>query len=156
MIILKRRRMLKKGRMLAILVFVAWRGIFWHGCAEAEEVALIVHKGNATPASLPKEEIKQIFLGQKTRWDDNSVIHFVVCTEETSLLTFLKNYVKKTPIQYQNYWKKLVFSGKGIMPKMFDDTQKVLEFVSSTEGSISFISAQAVDAQRVTIITVSD
>lgn len=156
MIILERRRMFKKGKMFAVLVFMAFCSIFWHGDAQAEEVALIVHKGNANPASLPKEEIKQIFLGQKTRWDDNSVIHFVVCTEESSLLTFLKKYVKKTPIQYQNYWKKLVFSGKGIMPKMFNDTQKVLEFVSNTEGSISFISAQAVDAQRVTIITVSD
>ena len=142
--------------LVFIIGFALFCGVVWRGDAEAQDIALIMHKKGSDEMSLRKEEVKQIFLGQKTRWDDHSIIHFAVCTEETSLLTFLKRYVKKTPIQNQNYWKKLVFSGKGIMPKMFDDTQKVLEFVSSTEGSISFISAQAVDAQRVTIITVSD
>ncbi len=150
--------MIKAKEYLKIISVMLFGGacVLWCGYARAEEIMLITHKGGANTVTMRKEDIKQIFLGQKTRWDDNSVIHFVVCTEEHSLLTFLKNYVKKTPIQYNNYWKKLVFSGKGIMPKMFDTPPKVLEFVSNTEGAISFISAQDVDTERINIVTVSD
>lgn len=143
-------------RGLIILIFVACCAALWRGHADAQDVALIMHKGKVKPVSLSEQEIKEVFLGQKTRWEDNSVIRFAVYTEDRALLAFLKNYVKKTPIQYNNYWKKLVFSGKGIMPKMFDDSQKVLDFVSNTEGAISFISAKDVDAQRVVVITVAN
>ena len=143
-------------RGLLIFVFVMCCAAFWRGHADAQDVALIMHKGKIKPVSLSEQEIKEVFLGQKTRWEDNSMIRFAVYTEESALLAFLKSYIKKTPIQYNNYWKKLVFSGKGIMPKMFDDSQKVLDFVSNTEGAISFISAKDVDAQRVIVITVAN
>ena len=148
--------MMLAKRGLIILIFVTCCAAFWRGNADAQDVALIMHKGNVNPGSLSEKEIKEVFLGQKTRWEDNSVIRFVIYTEENVLLAFLKSYVKKTPIQYNNYWKKLVFSGKGIMPKMFDDSQKVLDFVSNTEGAISFVSAKDVDAQRVVVITIAN
>ncbi|GAK51860.1 hypothetical protein U14_03106 [Candidatus Moduliflexus flocculans] len=148
--------MMLAKRGLLILVFVMCCAALWGGYADAQDVALIMHKGKVKPVSLSEQEIKEVFLGQKTRWEDNSVIRFAVYTEDSALLAFLKSYVKKTPIQYNNYWKKLVFSGKGIMPKMFDDSQKVLDFVSNTEGAISFISAKDVDAQRVVVITVAN
>ena len=153
------RRKNRNAANVKTLVFIISVALFcegvWRGESEAEDIALIMHKARADAVSLRKEEVKEIFLGQRTRWDDNSIIHFVVCTQDQTLLAFLKSYVKKTPNQYSNYWKKLVFSGKGVMPKMFDDSQKVLDFVSNTEGAISFIDAKEADAQRVIIITVS-
>ena len=127
-------------------------GLLWRGDAAAQEIVVIAHKGLAT--SLSKEEIKQIFLGQKTRWDDNSVIRFVIYAEENIYAAFLKDYIKKTPFQFNNYWKKQVFTGKGIMPKMFKDPQKVVEFVSKTEGAISFGNFQDIGTDFVNIISV--
>ena len=127
-------------------------GLLWRGDADAQEIMVIAHKGRAV--SLSKEEVKQIFLGQKTLWDDNTAIHFVVYTEENSYNAFLKSFIKKSPTQFTNYWKKRVFTGKGIMPKMFKDAQKVLEFVSNTEGAISFGIFEKLDADSIQTISV--
>jgi hypothetical protein len=54
------------------------------------------------------------------------------------LQRFLKDYVRKTPFQFKNYWKKQVFTGKGRMPKAFKQIEDEINFIANTEGAISF------------------
>jgi ABC-type phosphate transport system substrate-binding protein len=120
--------------------------------ADTKPMVIITHQNVAD--SLKKEEIKEIFLGKKTRWKDNSTILFVVLTDDTVYPTFLKDYVSKTTLQYVNYWKQQVFTGKGRMPKSFANSKDVMQFVAETPGAISFIPEQDMDAKLVKMITV--
>ena len=120
--------------------------------ADTKPMVIITHQ-NVTD-SLKKDEIKEIFLGKKTRWKDNSAILFVVLTDDTVYLTFLKDYVGKTIFQYVNYWKQQVFTGKGRMPKSFANSKDVMQFVADTPGAISFVPEQDVDSKLVKRITV--
>ena len=123
--------------------------------AADEQLVLIGHKDVAD--SLKKEDIKQIFLGRKTRWANDEKVLFVVFAEKDTYTTFLKEYVGKTVFQYKNYWKKQVFTGKGRMPKAFKTSEEVIKYVSSTEGSISFTMSQDVpDDDSVKIIAIEN
>lgn len=123
--------------------------------AAEKQLVIIGHKDVAD--SLKKEDIKQIFLGRKTRWANDEKILFVVFAEKETYTTFLKEYVGKTVFQYKNYWKKQVFTGKGRMPKAFKTSEEVIKYVSSTEGSISFTMSQDVpDDDSVKIIAIEN
>lgn len=117
-----------------------------------EDIVLVGHQDITD--SLTKEEVKQIFLGRKTRWTDDTKITFVIFNDKEIYETFLKTYVRKTPFQYKNYWKKQVFTGKGRMPKFFKHSEDLINFLSQTEGAISFARLQDIDTNVVKIIPV--
>lgn len=106
----------------------------------AEDVLIIANE-NVTVSSLGRDDIKHIFLGQKTSWNDGSKIIFVVQDRTKAGDAFLKKYLNKTASQYEVYWKKQVFSGKGKMPYSFSSNQELVEFVSRTPGAISYVSS---------------
>jgi ABC-type phosphate transport system substrate-binding protein len=145
---------MNSGKMIRFSLGVLIGLLMLNGPAEAQEIALIAHK-NVT-ATLTQDEVQQIFLGQKTRWKDGATITFAIFAEENTFTTFLKDYIKKTAFQYNNYWKKQVFTGQGRMPKTFPDGQALIDFVAETEGAISFARLQDVDPKRVNVLKVVD
>ena len=139
------------GGILGLLIVLAMLDVR----AADEQLVIIGHKDVAD--SLKKEDIKQIFLGRKTRWANDEKILFVVFAEKETYTTFLKEFVGKTVFQYKNYWKKQVFTGKGRMPKAFKTSEEVIKYVSSTEGAISFTMSQDVpDDDSVKIIAIEN
>jgi ABC-type phosphate transport system substrate-binding protein len=118
----------------------------------AEDVLIIANE-SVTESSLDRDDIKQIFLGQKTVWDDGTKIFFVVQDRTKAGDTFLKTYLQKTASQYDNYWKKQVFTGQGRAPYSFSSNQELVEFVSRTPGAIGYAAATT-DTGGTKIITV--
>lgn len=106
--------------------------------AFAGEVAIICHPD--TPESaLSQSDIKKIFLGRKTRWSNNQKIHFAVMKGSDFHETFLKTYIGKTPSQFDVYWKKMVFTGKGGLPKSFSSTEDMIQYAADTPGAIGYV-----------------
>lgn len=105
--------------------------------AFAQEIIVIAHK-EVQPA-LDKDELKQIFLGKKTRWDDKGQITFVLPSDKQLCAEFFKEYLGKSSSQYLNFWKKQVFTGKGRMPRFFQTEDELIRFVAQNQGAISFI-----------------
>lgn len=120
--------------------------------AADDDIVLIAHASVAR--SLKKEEVKDIYLGEKTRWDDATKIDFVVLKDKKPYKDFLKHYVKKTSSQYNSYWKMKVFNGTGRMPTSFKNSADVIEYVANTEGAIGFVVLKDVDETMVEIILV--
>jgi len=118
----------------------------------AQKFAVITHKNVEEP--LEGDDIKHIFLGQKTRWNNGASIIFALSADRELCNAFLKTYLGKSYTQYLNYWKKQVFTGKGRMPVFFHDEQELLTFVAQTQGAISFVSRQHADKAQVNIITI--
>ncbi len=120
--------------------------------ADAQEIVIIGNQNTAD--SVTKGEIKEIFLGKKTRWADNTGLTFVIFKDEETYGAFLKAYVGKTVSQYSSYWKIQVFNGTGRMPQFFQDKAQVLKFVSETQGAVAFLSSGKIAADRVKILSV--
>ena len=108
------------------------------------DVVIVANK-NVAENSLSTEEIKKIFLGKKNKWRDNSPITIVVNKTAPVYLELLDKYVKRTPSQFQNNWKRLVFTGEGKYPRSFSDDEKIIDFVSSNDGAISYVDADKVN-----------
>jgi ABC-type phosphate transport system substrate-binding protein len=43
----------------------------------------------------------------------------------------------------QNYFRTLVFTGKGSPPKSFATTDEIIQYVANTEGAIGYVSLDA-------------
>ncbi len=120
--------------------------------AEQQEIVLLTSQNG--PDAIKQEEIRQIFLGKKTRWADDTKITFVLFSDRAVLQTFLKAYVGKTSSQYKNYWKKQVFTGKGRIPQSFKRPEDLLSFLAEHDGVIGFSRRGDVDSERVKVIKI--
>lgn len=118
-----------KLMMIALLAGVS-------GLLAAEDIAIV----NTTSgvASLTSDQVKDLFLGKKTSWDDGSKVVVIIVkggSESESLFKFLG----KSEQQFQTTWKKIIFTGKGSMPDMVDSNDAVVEKVAKTPGAIGFV-----------------
>jgi ABC-type phosphate transport system substrate-binding protein len=107
------------------------------GAAHAN--VLIIANKNVKDAAITKADLKEIFLGKKVQWADNTKIRFVTLKESGPHETFLRTYINKSVQQYSNYWRQMVFTGKGRIPKSFSTSAEMIEYVSGTNGAIGYI-----------------
>jgi ABC-type phosphate transport system substrate-binding protein len=107
------------------------------GAAHAD-VLIIANKG-VKDTTVSKADLKEIFLGKKVQWVDNTKIRFVTLKKSDPHETFLRTYINKSAQQYSNYWRKMVFTGKGKIPKSFSTSAEMIEYVSGTSGAIGYI-----------------
>ncbi len=110
-----------------------------YALANESKTVVIAHAENKAE-KFSKDEIKKIFLGKRTKWDDDRKIIFVTLSTGPIHKEFLKTYVGKTPAQYNKYWKKQIFTGKGKPPKSFKTEKQLLDYVSKTKGALGYIS----------------
>ena len=130
--------MIRKSFVLALLIAV----FFCASLVSAQDVKLIANADvpvNAISAS----DVKNIFLGKKSSWDNGSKITFFTTDDSAVHETFLKDYVGKSPSQFQTFWKKQVFTGKGKMPLTSANDQEMVSQVAGTGGAIGYVSAGA-------------
>nr|CBX29527.1 hypothetical protein N47_J05080 [uncultured Desulfobacterium sp.] len=118
----------------------------------AAEVRIIANK-NVPVSSISSDMLKDIFLGKKNTWDNGMKIEFATRDPGDLQNNFLKTYLQKSPVQYSNYWKQQVFTGKGQLPKAFDSDKAMLDYVASMNGAIGSVSDSA-DTGSVKVITV--
>ncbi len=113
---------------------------------DASKVSIIANKDIGI-SSVKAKDLKDIFLGKKTKIDGVKVVIVLLKRGEANDI-FLKTYIGKTAKQFSSYWKKRVFSGKSRMPKSFKTGKEVAEYVASKKNTIAYIaSSLAQDAQ---------
>jgi ABC-type phosphate transport system substrate-binding protein len=116
---------------------------------------VVVNKENKI-ASLSTDDLTRIFLGKKTLWDSGTRIVPAMPEEEsTAGEAFLSGTLKKSVSQFRAYWKRLLFSGGGAVPKVFRTSGQLLDFVARQPGAIGVIEASAVD-DRVRVLEISN
>ncbi|MBA4367379.1 MAG: hypothetical protein C0403_07030 [Desulfobacterium sp.] len=92
--------------------------------------------------SLGVNELKDIYQRKKTMWANGQKISFALLDSGKTHELFIRHYVQKTPAQYHRYWKKLVFSGRGIPPASFRNENSLMAHVSLTAGAIGYVSPE--------------
>ena len=126
----------------AIITFILILTILLPVVSLAGEIVIITNE-NVAVSTLDPKEVKQIFMGSKTTWDNGDKIIFVIQDKESISDPFLKTYTKKSVSQYKNYWKQQVFTGKGKAPQSFASEEEIVKFVSQTPGAIGYVSSGA-------------
>jgi ABC-type phosphate transport system substrate-binding protein len=110
------------------------------------ELAIIVNR-TAGIGMLTTNELKSIYLGEKTKWPDGKIIASVALAREGSEFRFLlKAVCGMSEADYKRYLIQMSFEGKSVMqPRMMTSPGAVKAFVSTTPGAIGFVPARDVD-----------
>jgi len=119
---------------LVVLALVTGMGI-----AGAADV-LIANPGVAKSA-LTKEQVKNMLLGKSKNWPGGSRVKLCVAKSGDASASGIKTYTRKTLAQFNLYWRKLAFSGKGKPPKQVGNDADVLAYVAANAGAIGFVAA---------------
>ncbi|NQZ70813.1 MAG: phosphate ABC transporter substrate-binding protein [Lentisphaeria bacterium] len=106
-------------------------------------VVVIVHAENPTE-HFTAGELSSIYLGKKSFWANSERISVKSHMEKSVNQDFLRLYVRKTPAQFKAYWRKMVFTGKGAMPR-FLESSEMLEQISQNKNAIGFIDESLVE-----------
>ena len=116
---------------------------------------IVVSKENKI-RSMTTDDLTRIFLGKKTLWDSGTRIVPAMPEEESSAgELFLSVTLKKSLSQFRAYWKRLLFSGGGTVPKVFRNSDQLMDFVARQPGAIAVVEASAVD-DRVRVLEIEN
>ncbi len=116
---------------------------------------VVVSKENKI-SSLTTDDLTRIFLGKKTLWESGTRIVPAMPEEESPAgEAFLSGTLKKSVSQFRTYWKRLLFSGGGTVPRVFRNGDQLLDFVARQPGGIAVVEASAVD-DRVRVIEITN
>lgn len=89
------------------------------------------------------DEIKRIFLEENSSLEDGTHVEPVVEKDGPVHETFLKEYMGRTDDDLQTYYRALVFTGRGSMPKELGSDAEVVSYVARTKGAIGYVSADS-------------
>lgn len=96
--------------------------------------AIVVNQGNSE--SIDSATISSVLVGKQKFWKGGNEVIIAFLKGNASAGEALKTHAKMDEGRFKNHWQRLAFSGRGRMPKMFDDTASIVAFVQSNEGAI--------------------
>jgi ABC-type phosphate transport system substrate-binding protein len=112
------------------------------------EMVIVVNPQNPATRMFPKQA-SQFFLGVSVQFTpleqaENSAIR----------AEFYKKVLEKEPGQVQAIWSKIVFTGKGRLPKEYKSSADVKKALSENVNAIGYIEKSAVDDSVKVIATI--
>ena len=108
--------------------------------AVASGVKVIVNS-SVNADTISAGEIKRIFLEENTSLADGSHVEPVLEKSGAVHEAFLQEYVGRTDDDLQSYYRALVFTGRGSMPKELSSDAEVVAYVARTRGAIGYVNA---------------
>jgi ABC-type phosphate transport system substrate-binding protein len=84
-------------------------------------------------------DLKEIFLGKRVKWSDNSRIVFVLSEDANAHKAFLDQYVGRSPSQFDMHWRNMLFTGQAQLPMTLKSEQEIIDFVSKTPGALGYV-----------------
>ena len=92
--------------------------------------------------SITASDLKSIYLREKTSLGS---VHVEPVFAKTGPAheAFLRHLLGQTDSELQNYYRTLVFTGRGTMPKALDSDGEVVAYVARTHGAIGYVSPDA-------------
>jgi hypothetical protein len=103
----------------------------------------VIANSSVGASSISAGDLKAVFLQEKSALSDGSRVAPVLTKGGAAHETFVKQYLGKTEDALMTYYRSLVFTGKGLMPKTLASDAEVLAYVAKTKGAISYISSSA-------------
>lgn len=114
--------------------------VFFNVAASAEDI-VIISNTDVPESSVDSNWVKNVYLGNITKWSNNEPIIISILKDKTTHKDFLKEYIHRHPSQFTAFWKNMVFTGRGKMPKEMSSNDEMVNFVANTKGAIGYISS---------------
>jgi TonB family protein len=92
--------------------------------------------------TISADEIKRVFLEQRRSLDDGTHVAPVLEKDGPVHQAFLRAYLGRTDDDLLTYYRALVFTGRGSMPKELDSDAEVVAYVTRTRGAIGYVNAE--------------
>jgi ABC-type phosphate transport system substrate-binding protein len=105
---------------------------------------VVVVSSKSRIQSLSKEEVFDIFIGKVQNFQGGPITP-VLSAEETTKIFYVA-MMGKTENQMRATWARLVFTGKGVPPRIHDRNKDVKKLVRSDPNVISVIELKEVDS----------
>ncbi len=112
------------------------------------EIVLIVNPKNPV-SSMSAEQVSQFYLGIS-----NSFVPLDQADGSPIRVEFYKKITNKEPGQVRAIWAKLVFTGKGRMPKELASNEDVKKAVAQDANAIGYIDKSALDGSVKAVLSV--
>jgi TonB family protein len=110
--------------------------------AQAGNVKIIANP-SVKADSISTAELKSVFLEESSSLNDGSHVEPVISRGGAAHLAFVKDFLGKTDSDLQTYYRTLVFTGKGSMPKTVASDAEIAAYVAKTRGAIGYVSTDA-------------
>jgi hypothetical protein len=110
-----------------------------HSAAESQPEIYLAMSSNVELNAPSQKEIAAIFLGQKRQWSDGTRVKIALLESTGEQRRFLQAVADRSPSQYWAHWRNIVFSGRGIMPKIFSSEADILKYIAEEDGVIGQI-----------------
>jgi hypothetical protein len=125
-------------------VFLAVLGLAATASANAGEFKVVANP-SVKASEISADDLKGVFLATRGSLPDGSQVEPVLAKGGAAHQAFLKD-LGKSDLALSTYYRGLVFTGKGSMPKVCGSDAEVIEYVAKTKGAIGYVSASATTA----------
>jgi hypothetical protein len=122
------------------LLTAALTSLWFAGTLSAADIKIIAN-ANVGASNVSADDLKSIFLATKTSWADGSHVEPVLQKSGPAHETFVKDFLGKTEAALDNYYRSLLFTGKGTMPKTLPSDAETLAYVAKTKGAVGYVSS---------------
>jgi TonB family protein len=140
-----------KLKLLPTLALVA---IFGSADSLAGEVKVIVDS-TVRADSISVAELRRIFLEENDSLSDGTQVQPVIEKDGAVHKAFLREYLDRSDDDLQTYYRALVFSGRGSMPKELGSDAEVVAYVARTKGAIGYVGADT-STDSVKVLNIAD
>ena len=92
--------------------------------------------------SIRAADLKDIYTGRTTYWQDGQSVGIVLLADETSgdkTGVALNEVSGMNASQFRTFWQRMVFSGRGQQPRKADNAASVVALVASTKGALALV-----------------
>jgi TonB family protein len=137
-----------------LLLVAAGLAIFVSGDSLADNVKVIAN-ASVTADAISAADLKRVFLEERIALADGSHVEPVLEKDGRVHAAFLQKYLGRSEDDLQTYYRTLVFTGKGSMPKELGSDAEVVAYVARTRGAIGYVSSTA-SAEGVKTLAVAD
>lgn len=130
---------MKTQRLLPLVVAFAVLG--WTRRLDGE--IKVIANQSVRADSISVTELKRVYLEQTRLLGDGSHVEPVLEKGGNAHAAFLKDFLEINDEALQSYYRTLVFTGKGSMPRTLDSDSDVVAYVTKTRGAIGYVNATA-------------
>lgn len=100
---------------------------------------VVIANPSVTADSISKSDLRNVFTGATTKLKDGSKVRPVLLKQGPTHAAFVTGDLSLSEVALLVCWRGLVFSGQGVMPKIFESETAMVAFIAETPGAIGYI-----------------
>ncbi len=111
-------------------------------CVAQAEVIIVASK-TASFNSLSKDDISAVYHGKTKKLADGKLLKALDQDDNATRAQFLKTYLAQSGTQYNTYWSRITFTGKGLPPENARNDAGVIDALQSKPDAIGYIDSNS-------------